>query len=445
MGMTALMLCYYFPPLSGANVLRNSTFVKYLPDFGWRPLVISVRPNPRNALEQSIDPARMSEIGDRTELRQCGSIEFSSLYHFMHRVRLRRILFELERYTPLMHMDYKIGWYPAALQEARRAITSEPISVIYSTSTPFSSHLVASRLQREFGLPWVADFQDPWTRPCQTSHGTALKWKRPYARLDAKLERMVVTQADAVIANTPLNKRALLQKYGLPEERVHVIQNGFDPAHFHNHGPGRDDSRFVITCAGWFYETADPGFFFRAYRRLTDTYPNTLLRLVGRYSRAVGDAAHKTLRPETWESLPRLEHNKAIAIMQESTVLLANLPEGTDWWIPSKIFEYFAARRPVLLVGPPGNAADVVRSTRGGIVVGFDEEELFAALQYLHLQWRRGFPDWNPSANEIAKYDRRNLTQQLCAIFDSLTWPVAATSEIRNLRYASSRNVNGQF
>jgi len=197
---TVLMLCYYFPPLAGGGVQRSAKFAKYLPQSGWAPLVISVEPNRRNTIEQGLDPNSLSDCGDPLEVRRCQSFELSGLYWLLSEFKLRRVLLALEKFLPLLEVNYKIGWYGSALAASRRELESRDIDLIYSTSTPYSSHLVAHSLKSEFGLPWVADFRDPWTQIATYRPTTPV-----HKKIDLWIEHKILSEADALAPSGETN------------------------------------------------------------------------------------------------------------------------------------------------------------------------------------------------------------------------------------------------
>ena len=363
-----LLLTYFFPPLGGGGVQRSAKFFKYLPIFGWSPVVIAARPNRRNTIEQGLDQTLLRDVANEKAIFRCGSFEFSSLYSFLYRIRLRKLLFETERWIPLLHMDYKIGWYRPALNQAERILKSTPVRAIYSSSPPYSTHLAALRLKRLHGLPWIADFRDPWTQI-----GGYNPPSRFHAGLDRRLEFQVLTVADVVIANTNQNRVNLISEYDICPTKIKVIPNGFDPADFVVRAEsGAPPGRFVISCVGKFYQMKEPGLFFRTYRRFCEDHVDTTLRLVGRHSRAVQRAAREILKNESWEQVDQVSHEEAVSKMQGSSVLLTNLAsDECDHWVPGKLYEYLASRKPILLIGPKdGMAADIIRCTRTGKVAG---------------------------------------------------------------------------
>jgi glycosyltransferase involved in cell wall biosynthesis len=412
---TALMITYYFPPLGGIGVQRSAKFVKYLPREGWKPVVLTVRPNWRNTLEQGIDHT-LGDIPEQVEVIRARSAEFAGMYALLRRLGLKRTLIALEQSIPFLSHDYKIGWYPFAVRAARRRLRRSPVDVVYTSSTPYLAHFIGKALSREYGIPWVADFRDPWTQ--RTYYRSAAPFQDS---LDRRLEANVMESADAVIANTPINKRAICRDFHVPADRVHVIPNGYDPEDFEcPEANGPDDERFVITCIGNFYEMPDPEAFFRAYRRLHQEHPAAYLRFFGSRLRNVRKAA-RILEIGSWEASERITHAEAISAMRGSAVLLANLPRMTDThWVPGKLYEYLAAGRPILFIGPRmGEAATIVQRAHAGLTAENDEAAILEALRKLYADWNARHP-LRPNLDVVHEYDRRRQTRRLAALFEQV-------------------------
>lgn len=408
-----LMLCYYFPPLAGGAVQRSVKFAKYLPRLGWLPTVVTAQPNPRNRIEQGFDDSLLRDVPDQVRVLRCRSVELAYLYAALHRVRLRRLLFEAERLVPMLHLDYKIGWYPGALRLAKRELERSQFGVVYSTSTPYSSHFVARSLRAERKIRWIADFRDPWTLISSYAPPSAL-----HAAFERRLESAILTTADAVIANTETNRERLIEKFSIPGDRIHVIQNGFDPEDFAGPEDRAGAGKFMVTCVGKFHDSQDPGGLFRAVRRLATTRPGVSVRFLGTYSRTVEREARTILGPELWNRSDRVTHPEAIRQMRESSVLLANLPnETSDHWVPGKLYEYLAARRPILLVGTPrGEAAQILRRTGAGVAVPNREERILEALTREYDRWVVGEPAFAPDEREISLFDRERQARKLAGV-----------------------------
>jgi glycosyltransferase involved in cell wall biosynthesis len=412
---TALMITYYFPPLGGSGVQRSAKFVKYLPHEGWKPVVLTVRPNWRNSLEQGLDHSLLADIPEQVEVIRSRSAEFAAIYALLRRLGLKRALLALEQWIPFLAHPYKVGWYPFAVRAARRRLRRSPVDVIYTSSSPYLAHFIGKALSRDYGIPWVADFRDPWTQ--RTYKRSAAPFQDS---LDRRLEANVMESADAVIANTPTNKRAICRDFHVSADKVHVIPNGYDPEDFEClEANGPDDERFVISCIGTYYEMPDPEAFFRAYRRLHQEHSNAYLRFFGSRSRGVREACGRLLEAGSWEVSGRVKHTDAISIMRRSAVLLANVPHMTDThWIPGKLYEYLAASRPILLIGPlMGEAAAIVQRTRAGLTVENDEAAILGALRKLYASWNARQP-LRPNLDVVHEYDRRRQTRKLAEVFE---------------------------
>jgi hypothetical protein len=223
---TVLMLLYFFPPVGGISTSRNIRNVEYLPRSGWSPVVVT----PADAGYPVKDPSLLDLVAPSVEVIRTGSLEaghvrgwVSWLGRFLRVPRPGRgravrpepirdgssadssstaarepdgLLFRIRRFV--FFPDDQIGWLPFALRAALRRHRVAPVDVVYSTASPITSHLVAGLFKRRTGLPWVAEFRDPWL-------GTALAKPIPWLhrRIKAKLERWIIQTADEVVFLAP--------------------------------------------------------------------------------------------------------------------------------------------------------------------------------------------------------------------------------------------------
>ncbi len=192
-----LMVNYYFPPLGGIGSLRALKFATYLPEFGWEPTVLAPRdgayyrdpslafPEERVVRTRSLE---LSRLGKRALAAGGTDTEPALVGPFLGRARemVRRWI-----YRP----DAQVGWYPFAVFAGRRTLRARRFDAIVSSSFPITAHLVARRLHRSAGLPWVAEFRDPWTDLLDT--------RDPRRRRDKPLERALVAEADVVVVPSP--------------------------------------------------------------------------------------------------------------------------------------------------------------------------------------------------------------------------------------------------
>jgi glycosyltransferase involved in cell wall biosynthesis len=224
-----LVISHFFPPMGGGGVQRISKFVKYLDRHGWRATVICGQPEdywmrddsllhdlPASLCRRPVSGA--SGLGILRRLRPRStqqSVRSASGFSILRRLS-----------SWMLIPDSYIGWRRFALRQARAVLRDDPPQAILSTGPPETNHLVARAVQHASGLPWVADFRDPWF--ALHLHPAPSRWHR---WRHSVLERQVLTQASAVLATTRWLGE-LLQQHGAPAARVHVIRNGFDPEDF---------------------------------------------------------------------------------------------------------------------------------------------------------------------------------------------------------------------
>jgi glycosyltransferase involved in cell wall biosynthesis len=416
-----LMIAYQFPPTGGSGVQRTVKFAKYLPGFGWEPVVLTREAGRMKLRDESL----MREIPDGLEVIRTPPVDLTELPGPLSKVG-KFVAWKL------LIPDGEILWMRRALGIAARRLGKGDIDCIYTTSYPFSDHLLGLEAKRRFpGLPWVADFRDEWTnnpyyldKPCHA-------WRRKRER---EMEKSVLAGAERLIANTPIMKRNFVEANpGINlDKRMTVIPNGFDPDDFNGYRSSmpRND-RFTVTYTGSLYGRRKPDSFLKAVGnlvRLGTIHPDTIrIRFIGNIKRKpiLGAIAKNGLR-DIVEIIPYMEHAECIENMQKSDVLLLlEGGKGSEAFYTGKLFEYIQARRPILaLVPADGAAAELIRETMTGIVCGWEDVKCIEkGLSDLYGRWAGGRLEIEPDEREIMKYDRSVLTGMLASVFDDLTGP----------------------
>jgi len=408
----ALMIAYYFPPLGGAGVQRTLKFARYLPEYGWRPSILTVRHGVRGEPHDLSLGAELPNV----LIKRTAFLDLSLLPRGAIRLGLRRFarLARLLLYLP----DQQVGWLPwacaGALELARSA------DLVYSTSAPYTAHLVGLWLKLRLGRPWVADFRDEWSlNPFFQYPSPAL------LALNRLMERRVLAHADRVLATTPGHAAGLASLMPVARRaRVSVIHNGYDPADLP--AAVAPATRFTLVHVGSFYGIRQPTSLLHALERLVAS--GEVLADDVRLILAGSGAAPITIPPAlaTVVELPGyLPHQAALRLLHSATVPV--LIVGARWVagldnIPGKLYEYLATGKPILALADANSyAAQLLRRTRCGVVVPDEPAAIAAALHTLYTQWRTGTPAVEPDWEEIRRYNRRRLTGELAAIFDEVT------------------------
>jgi glycosyltransferase involved in cell wall biosynthesis len=316
---------------------------------------------------------------------------------------------------------------PFAVAQGRRIVRGSPFDAIYSTMTAVTSHFVAYLLSREFALPWVADFQDPWT-------GYSRFPSRGHEAVARILERRILTAADRVTVTTAHHKRWLLDGFqGLPEHKVEVIPIGFDPAIFEGL-ERRVEPGFVITHFGTFYATRSPESFLRAVARALAAQPalarDLKVRFVGHFDARMLDLTEQ-IRDEL--GLQRTIHLEGIVpyrlglqILLGSSLLL--LVGDNGFWgkvmSSAKLAEYLGANRPILALVPEGSIAGTIRRAHAGAVVEPDDVEgITAAILRAYDLWARGRLTSEADDEFVRSLSWSQLTAKLASVLEDIVSP----------------------
>lgn len=399
-----LVVAWYFPPWGGAGVQRTVKHVKYLPQFGWQPVVLT-GPTPRAGLS---DATLLEDLGQAPVVRRTRALLPPAALPWRLRHALTRWL---------LISDEQAGWYPFALRAASDLIQRGDIDAVYTTSTPYTAHLAGLRLKQRFGLPWVADFRDPWADNAAIRPPTA--WHRQRIR---RWEQQVVSAADRVtVVSEPMAQAFRATYPQVDAQRFLSLPNGYDPDDFSQTQPaGRQPGRMGIVYSGSFYGQRSSQPFLQALHNLLNRgdLPRSAVhvRLVGNVGQATVDQVTALGLGDVVEVTGYVAHRQSVAYVMGADVLLLMIAPGpgSAGVLTGKIFEYLAARRPILALTPPSAAADLIRASRAGVVIDPDDgPAIERQLLEWHGQWQRGELVCASDAAVVERFDRRRLTQAL--------------------------------
>ena len=412
MTRNVLVISYIFPPFGVGGVYRTAKFVKYLPGFGWDPVVLTVEPNQRSSKRFQEDLPLLQEVSHAKTYRT-RSFEPKLWSSLPSRLGMSpKWFFQMP--------DKQRGWLPFALRAGKRAIREENIDVLYSSSTPYTDHLVALRLHKKTGLPWVADFRDPWTL-----HETYSAPSAFHRRMEEKMERSILEKASRVVVAWDGIKEGFLKKYpDIPAEKIVTITNGFDPDDFERAKP-REFGRFTILFSGAIHEPIVPITPLLEGLKLVeeDVRKEIEVLLIGRISPRESIILEQS-GFDMIKKIPYKPHAEFLDYLCGADVLLL-LRELEIRVLPGKIFEYLKAQKPILAIIPPeGDAAKLIRKTGAGVVVSPQEPGAVAAeITRLYECWKQGELSLSQEVGEkeqIEQFSRVKLTERLAGIFDSL-------------------------
>lgn len=433
-----LILSYDFPP-SSVGIWRTLKFCRYMGEFGWAPSILTVRPV-RSARQ---DWAPLEELPPGTEIRRTESLDPQRAAYLLSTVRRRggsgrpgraASPSTSRRGRPVMDVlrrwvfvpDQSMGWIPFAALAAWRWARRGGFDAIYTTSFPHSAHVAGSLAAPRLGLPWLADFRDIWIgnadmiRPATRLHLAAQR----------ALESRVVHRADRVLAATEPITADFRERYtDLPAEHFHTLTNGFDPSDYPapSPNPPHDRSRFTLTYAGTLFGTRSPAALFRGVRLLLRREPRwravLRLRFLGSMLEQHRDFLNAAGLHEITTVENYLPHHEAVRAMcqADALLLLVSSAPGNHIMLTQKVFEYAAARRPILGLVPDGAARDFLRELgEGEIAPPEDHRAIARVLHRMLVRWERHGRVELPPNPVLEKYHRRELTRCLCTHLDEI-------------------------
>lgn len=431
---SVLLIAYGFPPVGGSTAIRVLKFCKYLVRFRWKPIVLTV--NKPRVFE--FDPSLLGELPAEVEVSRTLSLE---LPNFLYKkwtaddeksaiatipglksvlsMALKRV-----RYF-LFIVDERIGWVPFAVIRGLGLIRKRQIKVIYVAVKPFSSLIAAVLLKKITGLPLVVDFHDAWVSFNRYFWSDKPVFFRKFEKL---IEKIAVQNADKIISvNEKIIDDFRLRYFCMPEEKFSVLYNGYDPEDFSEPADRVSDGRFTITYAGSLYAKRSPENFFRVLKMLIEEDPRLKEKIhflyIGKSFTLNRGFTLPGILGDVVESVGMLSHKECIRKIRKSDILLfiEDQVEISDWLLPTKIFEYLAAQRPILALAKKGPAADLINDSDSGIVLDNCEIELIrnALLSLINGELKFTFGSGSRKI-AIERYSQENSSAVLAHIFKGL-------------------------
>lgn len=383
-----LVITYAFPPTGGIGVARNVKFIKYLSRLGWDISVCTTNTTNNSRLDKTL----IKEIPSTVKIYRTDYIDPL----LWSKNRWWQSFWQYAIYRRLLFPDREVLWQKSAIKQAKEIIKKEKIDLIFTSSAAISNHFVAYKLKQELGVKWVADFRDEWFSNPELHFVT-----KRHKKLAKIWEKKIVNLADHVTTvSEPMTE--YFQKLVDDSEKVSTITNGFDPEDF---GLSQyvkiDECHMVFT--GTLYGNGKSNIFDEAVAELN--LPHLKIDYYG--TGVAGDF---------------LPHNEAIKKMQLADVLLIiSSPQPRPVVYSGKIFEYLAARRPILALTPPGNMLEkLIHELKvGQTVEPLDKEGIKKLIQYFYDKWQNN--QLNIPQVNLDRFNREKLTQKLAEIFNNLS------------------------
>lgn len=427
-----LIITYYWPPTAGSGVQRWLKMSKYLPQYGWQPVIYTPENPEAGMTDESLlrDIAPEAEVikrpilepyavfnaltgnkGDNSGKASAGSGAVNPINAVGHKSPLMRLSLWLR--ANVFVPDPRFLWVRPSVRFLKQYLREHPVDAIVSTGPPHSMHLIARALHRSMGIPWTADFRDPWTRIFYFKH---LPLTRRSRKRYAAMELSVLREADHVVAVTDNMVRDFLEELGPGQQdkgKFHVIENGYDEADFTGITAAELPAGFNLVHTGLFSAEGNPRRLWKVLAELCRDLPgfgrDLHLTFAGKTDPEILAAVREAGLGDRLTDRGYIPHHEANRLQKAADLLLLPLREEPEaaGILTGKYFEYLAAGRPIAAFGPHGSVLErSLAATRTGRI--FDWEEEVPLKEYLTALYTRTLT-FSPDPGAISAYTRRSL------------------------------------
>lgn len=406
---------------------RWLSFVKYLREFGIEPIVY-IPENPRYPIQ---DAGLQKEVPDDLLILKQKVNEPYKLAGLLSKKKTKQIsrgIITEKQPSPIEKLllyirgnffipDARVGWVKPSVAYLNDYLKEHAIDVVITTGPPHSLHLIGLELQRLQQIKWIADFRDPWTtihyhKSLRLSNKSELKHRN--------LETKVLKNADHIIVTSRGTAKEFSEKTKKP---ITVITNGYEKFETKQLPV---DSKFTIAHIGSLLSERNPELLWKVLSELVsedeDFGKNLQIILAGAVSGDVLSSISNYKLDTYLENRGYVSHNEARKLQQAAQLLLLIEMDRkeTKAIIPGKLFEYLAAERPILALGPKGSDIEpILAESKSGCFFNYSEEK---ELKVQLMNYFKSYQDGNLKINpvDIDQYSRRSLTEKLSMLIKAL-------------------------
>ncbi len=421
---TILIIAHEYPPIYSAGAERIRNFARYLPEFGYRRLLLTTGRYGGLASDAMENVYRAADLTHRvlgflrrkriTTATQAAQFRVATIPNESLAGRLR---------DAIMIPDTKLGWLLPAVALGKRLIAAQRPALIFSSSPPETAHLIADRLHQATGIPWVADLRDGWL---YEPPNPAIRQPRLRRWLEGRLERSMARHASALVTATAPIAEDLQRRYHLEPQRVVVIHNGYERGEYIGLTRQRQpDGLFRLTYTGSLSSSrqgTSPAPFFAAVAEIVRADPVTPLRVhvIGEVSEAEKRAAEASGLKDYITFSPAVSRREAHQHQLDADALLLITAPGQRSVATLKLFDYIGAGVPILALAKDNVAAEIVMTYGLGVTAPPDDPKAIAAALRDLMSRQLAGVTWPGFAAAQARFERRALTGELAALFDRL-------------------------
>jgi glycosyltransferase involved in cell wall biosynthesis len=418
-----LIISFYFHQMQAIASVRVRGIVKYLPEFGWNPVVLTVKTSPKPDNNGSVFETPYVDTHEVWK-KQIGIPLNKSVKEVCHITTNSKKKTIIEKITELwaeffIYPDPTINWSRSAIEKGNQILDHHHFDAIISSMSPNTSHIIAKELVKRKSIPWIADFRDLWTQNSYYPYSGIRKF------FETKLERTTIVSAN-VLTTVSLPLAEKLQKLHT-HKKVYTITNGYDPEQLN---PGIPlTKKFSITFTGAIYkDRQDPEPLFRILRVLIDEKRIDPAKIEVNFFGNHDAWLLSDIKKHGMEKITQLHglvsREESIEKQREAQVLLLltwNDPQEKGVYT-GKLFDYLAAKRPILALGLKGSViTELLGQTQAGVNVSSDAEIKDQIVTFYQEYEETGLVRYYGISSEIEKYSHREMAKKFADILEEIS------------------------
>jgi glycosyltransferase involved in cell wall biosynthesis len=428
-----LIITYYWYPSGGIGVLRCLKIAKYLRQFGWEPIIYTAE----NPHYPSIDESNAKDIPPNITVIKQPIFEPYHLYKkFTGKhpdTNVNHALVASEKKESWQHKlsvwirsnffipDARAFWIKPSVRFLVNYLKNNPVDAIFSDGPPHSNTRIACLVKQNTGIPWLCDFQDPWTQMDLYERLNVSSWAWQKHK---KMEKEAFHTADAITIVSQTWKKDL---ESIGAKNVSVLPWGYDQDDF-KHANFAPDWKLTLTHTGLLGEDRNPENLFIAIKELSEEIEDFKqlfkLQLVGEVDISIKQSVEKHKIASLVTYIPQVPRREALQYIINTQVLLLLLNDAGNIMgrIPGKFFEYLAAKRPIICLGIEGSDVDkIIRQTKSGISIHYtDKQEIKRQLLMFYQKYKETGVIESQTEN-IEEFTNKNLTKKVAMLLDKIT------------------------
>ena len=412
-----LFITYYWPPSGKASLHWPLQMIKYLPEYGWKPIVLTIKEDTFSGKDESL----LREVNPKLIVKRTNSFEPFTLYKKFIGKKKEDQLIASETISKtnnsithkisiwlrmnLFIPDARVGWYFPGIKAGSKLLQQEKVDAIVSIGPPHSSQLIGMRLSKKFNIPHYPVFIDPWVDIVYYKNFTRSKLT---LAIDNHLEKKVLQNSKASVFVTNTMKEDYVKKYNFLTNKSHVLYWGYNEENFKNIDAHSIKDEEVLVHAGNIFDFQNTPKFWKRVKNEIDNGRNLKIKFIGTVSPGIKQTIDLNGLSNYTAYLGFLPYNKMLEELSKASYLLVCATEPRH--VPGKLFEYLRTGKPIIAFGNDNSEVkEILEDTNAGMMFNYDNDakEFFEKIG-----------SFKTDLSKIKKFDRESIAKKLSGIID---------------------------